>query len=104
MAVNGATVHLHTPAFLTFLRLADSQHRPVGEVLAEWLSDCAKLIGEADLFDEAPLRAPLLTNAMVLARHREEQAAASTFVDDEITAYEFYAAGAGYVDAQLAQD
>ncbi len=96
-------LHLPTGSFLAFLRLADREQRPVGQVLAEWLGDCARLIVEADLFDEeAPLQAPLVTNAMRLARHREEQADRSAFVDDEISAYEFYSQGAGYVEAQLA--
>ena len=112
LAVNGASVHLPTSSFLPFLRLADSQQRPVGEVLAEWLGDCARLIGEADLFEEAPLAPPLLTNAMVLARHREEQALLAAMRDDSLfadevpDAYEFYvAAGAlGSVNVALAHN
>ena len=51
-----ATVHLRRDKFQAFVRLSDREQRPVEDVLTEWMSECAALIGRDELFEGSAIQ------------------------------------------------
>ena len=56
-------LRLQTDKFTAFVRFSECEQRPVNEVMEEWLSDCARLIGRDELFEGS-------SHAMTPAMHR----------------------------------
>ena len=94
-------VHLRQGSFAAFVRLAEREQRPVGEVITEWLTDCARLIGRDELFEGS-------SHAMTPAMHRAARASDERehrpHLDDEHAEYLHRCAGAGYVEIVLAME
>ena len=44
-------LRLQTDKFTAFVRFSECEQRPVNEMMEEWLSDCARLIGRDELFE-----------------------------------------------------
>ena len=98
-----ACVHLHTGSFQAFVRLSEREQRPVEEVMAEWMADCANLIRQAEFADTYGDALPS-TNAMRLAAIRADERERSAHVNDEQADAERRCAGAGYVEITLAME
>ena len=76
-----ATVHLRRDKFQAFVRLSEREQRPVDEVLTEWVSECALLIGRDELFEGSAIA---VTPAMRAAAHAlsDERESRRTDADD----------------------
>ncbi len=94
-------VHLRQGSFAAFVRLAEREQRPVGEVMTEWLTDCARLIGRDELFEGS-------YHAMTLAMHRAARASDERErhgrVSDENADFLHRCGGGGYVEITMAME
>ena len=97
-------LRLRGDRFQVFARLADRERRPVEEVMLEWMSDCARLIQDADLFGEDAPPPPRISNAMMMARYYSEQRESGVDRSYEPDAYEFYQPQGHFAEVQLALD
>lgn len=94
-------VHLRQGSFAAFVRLANRERRPVEDVLAEWLADCATLIGRDELFEGSSFT---MTPAMHRAARASDERERRGRVDDEHADYLHRSCGAGYVEITLAME
>ena len=79
--------------------MAKRERRPVEDVMAEWLTDCAKLIGRDELFEGSSFA---MTPAMHRAARASDERECFGRVDDEHADYLHRSGGAGYVEITLA--
>ncbi len=94
-------VHLPQGSFAAFVRLAKREQRPVEDVMAEWLADCAALIGRDELFEGSSFA---MTPAMHRAARASDERERHGRVDDEHADYLHRCNGTGYVEITLAME
>lgn len=94
-------VHLRQGSFAAFVCLAKRERRPVEDVMAEWLADCAMLIGQDGLFEGSSFA---MTSAMHRAARASDERERHGRMDDEHADYLHRSSGAGYVEITLAME
>ena len=97
----GMTVRLRRDKVQAFVRLSQREKRPIEDVMAEWLADCAALIGRDELFEGS---ASAMTPAMYSAARRSDERVRNGRMGDGEAEFAHRCQGTGYVEIVLAMD